>query len=329
MPFRTKLKTKKSDYPIKYDSNLLLIGSCFSVEIGDKLSKLKYNLLQNPFGITFNPFSILTSIRACILGDSLPTKDFFFHNNLWRHSDFHGSYSHPDKKSCIHRANESIVKAHSFISNISKVVITLGTAYVYEEINSGHIVNNCHKRPTQDFSKRLLSTDEIIKTLKESINLLDQSSTNSINYIFTISPVRHIKDGIIENQRSKARLIEAIHTTVEAYDNVSYFPAYEYLLDDLRDYRFYGRDLVHPSKEAVDYIYEKFEDTYLSENDHELRQQIIQINQSLNHRPQFPDTEEHKAFINKLINRIEKLTSENPLISFDTELEELKSKYQL
>jgi len=329
LSFRTELKIPKSDYLIRYDSKILFIGSCFSVEIGKKLSKLRFNVLQNPSGITFNPVSILTTIRACTLGNSLPTDDFFLYNGLWRHSDFHGSFNHSDKDTCAFIAQKSINKAHSFINNIPNVVITLGTAYVYEEIKSNHIVNNCHKRPSQEFKKRLLSIEDITKSLKESISLLSEASEQQIHYIITVSPVRHIKDGIIENQRSKSRLIEATHTIAEEYDNISYFPAYELLLDDLRDYRFYGRDLVHPSEEAVDYIYDKFQSTYLSDDDAELRQQISQINDGLNHKPLFPNTDDHKAFVVKLISRIERLMKEYPFISYEMELEKLKSLYHL
>jgi hypothetical protein len=302
-----------------------MIGSCFSVEIGNKLLHLKYNVLQNPSGITFNPFSILTIVRACTLGVSLPKDDFFLHNDLWRHSDFHGSYNHPDKDTCIFNAQDSVDKAHTFISSITNVVITLGTAYVYEEKNSGHIVNNCHKRPSQDFNKRLLTTDEITRYLEESIKLIVEASEHKIQFILTISPVRHIKDGIIENQRSKARLIEATHRLQENYEEVSYFPAYELLLDDLRDYRFYGRDMVHPSNEAIDYIYDKFQSAYLSDSDRELRQQITQINNSLNHRPLFVNTDKHKSFVTQLIIRLEKVMSDYPHVSYDAEIEKLKN----
>ena len=326
MSFRTEIQVPKSDASIRYDSNLLFIGSCFSVEIAQKLSNIKYNVLQNPAGITFNPKSILTTIRACTSGKSLLEKDFFFHNGLWKNSDFHGSYNNPDKSICRQNADKSLSIAHEFINSITHLVITLGSAYVYYDTKSGKPVNNCHKRPSQEFSKRLLTVEEIIQDIGESIDLCRKRSDHSLRSIITVSPVRHIKDGIIENQRSKARLIEATHAIIDKNSDVEYFPAYELLLDDLRDYRFFGKDLVHPSVEAVDYIYDKFDYAYLDTQDAALRNKLNGICRSLTHKSQFPTTEEHQVFMKQLIIKIEAIMDDYPFIDLNYELLDLKSK---
>ncbi len=328
MSFRTALEVHQSESQIRYDSNLLFIGSCFSVEIGKKLSSLKYNVLQNPAGITFNPKSILTTIRACTSGNSLPEQDFFFHNGLWKNSNFHGSFNHLDRDLCADNANKSISEAYKYISSISQLVITLGSAYIYEDKKTGHVVNNCHKRPPQDFSKRLMTIPEITQDIKDIIDIMSNAAPELKSCIITVSPVRHVKDGIIENQRSKSRLIEATHTIIDHNSKVSYFPAYELLLDDLRDYRFYNRDLVHPSEEAVDYIYEKFENAYLDNKDAALRRRIDKINKRLSHRTQFPNTESHKTFINQSIELMESAMKDYPWLSFENEIAHLISQYR-
>jgi hypothetical protein len=205
------------------------------------------------------------------------------------------------------------------------IFITLGTAYVYKDIDTGSIVNNCHKRPADLFNKRLLTIEEIENDLNEMQSLISKyAARDDIQFIITVSPVRHIKDGIVENQRSKSRLIEATHNMVDKYDNVSYFPAYELLLDDLRDYRFYNRDMVHPSEEAIDYIYSFFIDTYLHSDDKDLRHSISKLNLSLSHRPQFPDTEQHRIFQSKLINQMNALMKAYPFIYYNEEIANLK-----
>ena len=325
MSFRTKINHLKNQESIRYDSKVLFIGSCFSVNIGQRLKNLKYQILQNPTGITFNPRSILTTIRACISSESLPENELFFHNGLWKHSNCHGKYNHPDKNVCYRQISNSLNLAHQFLMEATHIFITLGTAYVYKDIDTGSIVNNCHKRPADLFNKRLLTIEEIENDLNEMQSLISKyAARDDIQFIITVSPVRHIKDGIVENQRSKSRLIEATHNMVDKYDNVSYFPAYELLLDDLRDYRFYNRDMVHPSEEAIDYIYSFFIDTYLHSDDKDLRHSISKLNLSLSHRPQFPDTEQHRIFQSKLINQMNALMKAYPFISYNEEIANLK-----
>lgn len=295
------------------------------MNIGQRLKNLKYQILQNPSGITFNPRSILTTIRACISSNSLPEDELFFHNGLWKHSNCHGKYNHPKKNVCYRQITKSLEFANNFFKEVSHIFITLGTAYVYQDVNTGLVVNNCHKRPTNEFKKRFLTIDEIEKDLSEMQTIISQfADRDDIQFIITVSPVRHIKDGIIENQRSKSRLIEATHSIVEKHENLSYFPAYEILLDDLRDYRFYDRDKVHPSEEAIDYIYNHFINAYLHSDDTDIRYKISKLNQSLNHRPQFPDTEQHRMFQSTLIDQMNSLMKAYPFISYTEEISKLK-----
>jgi len=321
---RTQLSLELSDSKIRYSSNILSIGSCFSVSIGQKLANLKYNIVQNPAGITFNPVSILSTIRACISGNSLPENKLFLHNGLWSHPDFHGSYNHPDKLTYTSNANSSLHVASDQLKKVNFVFITIGTAYVFEDIETDTIVNNCHKKPASHFRRRLLDIEEIEKTLYSSIQLIDEYSDQSVHYIITVSPVRHVRDGLQENLRSKSRLIEAVHKTVESHKNASYFPSYEIMIDDLRDYRFYKPDMIHPSDLAVDYIYEKFSDMWLDPTQSHLREAVSDIYKSLNHSPLFPDSEAHAKFKSALSKKMENLQSQHSHIDYTTELQDIQ-----
>jgi len=294
------------------------------VSIGQKLANLKYNIVQNPAGITFNPVSILSTIRACISGNSLPEDKLFLHNGLWSHPDFHGSYNHPDKLTYTSNAKSSLHVASDQLKNVNYIFITIGTAYVFEDIETGTIVNNCHKRPASHFRRRLLDIEEIAKALTSSILLIDGYSNQSVHYIITVSPVRHIRDGLEENLRSKSRLIEAVHKTVEAQKNAFYFPSYEIMIDDLRDYRFYRPDMIHPSNLAVDYIYEKFSDMWLDPTQTYIREAVSDIYKGLNHKPLFPDSEAHGKFLSALSNKMKDLQSQHIHIDYTTELQDIQ-----
>ena len=277
---------------------------------------MKYQVFSNPTGITFNPISISDTIMSIIKGDSLPEDELFYNGNLWCHSGFHSAFSNPDKKQVLQTLNNQIDSAHSFVKDCEYLIITLGTAFVYSRADDGKVVNNCHKLPQSNYTKRLLTVDDIVETLSSSLNALKEQCKNTVKVIFTLSPVRHIKDGIHENQLSKATCLLAIDQLVNSSDAYNYFPSYEILLDDLRDYRFYAKDLVHPTEQAVDYIFEIFEKSWLDPSEAELRTQISKINSSLSHRAMNPDSDQYKDFRNKLEKQIEVLKENYPFLEF-------------
>ena len=316
MKLRTKISPEVFPFSIQYEDPILFVGSCFSIEIGQKLQKLGYKVFSNPFGITFNSASISSCIRACATSNSLLQDEVFFHNALWAHSDFHTSFSHPYKSVTQNRIKNSISSTYEYLESVKIVAITLGTAFVYEDVKCRQIVNNCHKRPGSDFSRRLLSSDEIVGHLNNVKSRVDALSDKEVQYIITVSPVRHTKDGIVQNQRSKSTCISAAHDFCDIHDDAFYFPSYEVMMDDLRDYRFYNADLIHPSSMAVDYIYDLFEQTCLDDNEKSIREEVAKIQQARQHKPLFPDSDNHKKFENDLKRRIERLKEKHEGIDF-------------
>lgn len=314
MDFRTEIDPQELREKIKYTDKVLSLGSCFSEEIGQRLRQLYYDILVNPAGITFNPSSIHRTLMTMYEGNSLPREALVFNGKLWCHPDFHGSFNRMDPDQVLSAANDSIEKARNFVKHTHFVIITLGTAYVYIDRNSGNVVNNCHKIPAHNFSKRLLKQSEIVQCLDESMSALQEMSDHELQFILTLSPVRHIRDGLIENQQSKSLCLLALNETLENRRNAHYFPAYELLLDDLRDYRFYNKDMVHPSDQAVDYIFEKFESSALSPVEEELRRKLSGINKSMNHRAIYPDSEHYQQFRKNLKQKVDKLKNDFPFL---------------
>jgi hypothetical protein len=306
---RTEIEIQELVSKIKYSDKILSLGSCFSVEMAEKLKSLQYQVLQNPAGITFNPKSIASTVKTIISANSLPDKSLVYLNGIWSHDDFHGSFNGADKAKVLANIDSSIQNAHDFIKNLKFVFITIGTAFVFEKIASQKVVNNCHKQPSSHFNRKLLSSSEIHQSLIEMKSNLDAYSTKDIQYILTLSPVRHIRDGIQANQRSKSTALVAIHDFVENSENVHYFPSYEIMIDDLRDYRFYKDDFIHPNNLALQYIYNKFEDFALSNSESSLRKKIANIVNREHHKALFPDSAAHKKFLTQL--KIDKAEMKN------------------
>ena len=300
---------------ISYNSKLLLIGSCFSENIGNKLAYFKFQSKQNPFGILFHPKAIENFITKAINEERYTEKDIFFHNERYHSFDAHSSLSSSSKDELLNNLNTNIKLTHELLKTSSHIIITLGTAWVYREIASDILVANCHKIPQKKFLKELLSIDEILESL-EAIQSLVKSINSNISILYTVSPVRHIKDGFVENQRSKAHLLSAIHLVVEPRKNIFYFPSYEIMMDELRDYRFYAEDMIHPNQTAINYIWEKFTDTWFSESNFETMKTVDTIQKGLTHRPFNPDSEAHQLFLEKLHTKKETLLQAFPFMNF-------------
>ncbi len=313
MNLLTKIPLKKTENTINYNSNLLLIGSCFSENIGKKLDYFKYNSKVNPFGILFNPKAIEQFLSFVVEQKVFTENDIFYHNERWHCFDAHSNLSSTNKDELLNNLNENITSTNQQLKNASHVIITLGTAWVYKHLKTDKIVANCHKVSQKEFSKEILSVDEISESLKNIDNLL-RSVNENITIIYTISPIRHIKDGFIENTRSKSHLISAVHNVIN--EKVCYFPSYEIMMDELRDYRFYADDMLHPNTTAINYIWERFCEVWLSSSDEKTRKEIDTIQKGLNHRSFNENSREHKIFIEKLQNRILQITAKYPCVKF-------------
>ena len=317
--FRTILNPEPSDIQIEHQSGVLCMGSCFAEHIGKRLDDFKFQNFLNPFGIIYNPISLMESLEVLLdENKSYEEKDLFENLGGWHSFQHHGSFSGTPKEEVLQRINNTLTNARAFLKKTEFLILTLGTANVFVEKASDKIVANCHKVPQQNFYRKKLSVDEMVEKMSAVFDQLIAQFPN-LKIIATVSPVRHIRDGLIENQISKSKLILTIHQLAEQYDFLKYFPAYELLLDDLRDYRFYKKDLIHPSEMAVDYIWKFFEKTFFSSQTIAINSKVEKIKMAAAHRPFQPHAPAHLDFVKKQIEKIEKLENEFPFLNFELE----------
>ena len=324
--FRTEIKPERSIFEIDDQTSMVMMGSCFSDHIGGILQQYKFPVLLNPFGVLYNPSSIAQAILLAINNVPLEEKDLVRYNNHWHSFSFHGSFSDLDASRVLERGTIAIQKAHRSLKNANILFVTFGTSWVYQWIETGLIVSNCHKIPTSKFKRFRLSVHEIVTQWAELINRLCIFNPQ-LQIIFTVSPVRHLKDGFHENQISKSTLLLAIDELINQFGNerTAYFPSYEIMNDDLRDYRFYSTDMLHISEKAVDYIFEKFSAVYFSEK---TIQQINDIEALLllkNHRILSNNSIEIEKFVNSALKKINELELKYPNIKFELERTHFKN----
>jgi len=302
---------KRPNNLIGYNSNVLLFGSCFSENIGKKLDYFKFQNLQNPFGILFHPKAIETLIANAVNEKQYSENDIFFHNEQWHCFEAHSKLSNTSKEDLILELNSKIKLTSEVIQNSTHIIITLGTAWVYRDIKTNCIVANCHKVPQKQFKKELLSVQEITNSLKNILSLI-RSVNNNTSVVFTVSPIRHTKDGFVENTQSKAHLITAIHQVINNHS--FYFPSYEIMMDELRDYRFYNEDMIHPNQLAIHYIWDKFKMVWISDESFKTMEEVDVIQKGLHHKPFNPKSQAHQKFLQILEAKINTLKSQFPHI---------------
>jgi len=324
MEFRTQISIlKQTDNLIDYQSKMLLLGSCFSENIGDKFEYYKFQSDVNAFGILFHPKAIETFIERVVKQNFYSEEDLIFHNERYHCFDAHSSLSNSNKTALLNNLNEILKSTHQRITESTHLVITLGTSWVYHHTERNHTVANCHKIPQKAFEKRILSVQEIEGSL-ENIEQLIRSINNNIQLIYTVSPVRHIKDGFVENQQSKAHLLIAIHNVIaneakQSHDStsiLSYFPSYEIMMDELRDYRFYTEDMLHPNQTAVDFIWNQFKAVWIKENTAITMKKVATIQNGLAHKAFNPSSEQHQLFLKQLEAKKENLLADFPFMKF-------------
>jgi len=316
--FRTILPIPVSEKKIDHQDQILGIGSCFVENIGRLLAKYKFPFLLNPFGILYNPISIQQSIELLLSENTFTQKDLIENHGIWYSFAHHGSFSHPEPAQVLRQINQSLAQARIHLKTTKTVLITLGTAAVFVHKKTDKVVANCHKFPATHFEKKQLSVEEIQTALKACVTQL-KTAYPHISIILTVSPVRHIRDGIIKSQRSKAKLLLAAAQLEQTIPTVNYFPAYELMMDDLRDYRFYEKDLIHPNQQAIDYIWEAFKTTYCSAASLQLLIPIKKVLQASQHRPFHHSTAAHQRFIQQQLQAIEKLEQQHPFLNFAQE----------
>lgn len=318
MDFILPFRIKPFPFTISYRDKILLIGSCFSEEIGNKMKSLKFDVLQNPNGILYDPISICQSLSSTIENRKQTEKEIFEFNGLWHSWQHHSIFSGVDKNEVLDTINQSQSAAHEFFKKSTYLIITFGSAFYYQLKNDKRAVANCHKTPSDWFEKSLMTVDLIIHEVKNILSGLEEFNPG-LKIIFTVSPVRHVKDGVIENNRSKARLIEAIHSIIEATDNCFYFPSYELVTDILRDYRFYKNDLVHLTDTAIEYVFEKFCDAAFIAEEKEIMTKVQSIINAVNHKPFIKESVPFQKFAVAQIKIIEQLQDQFPSIDLSSE----------
>jgi hypothetical protein len=326
MKFHYTFDIPKLSPPIDHTQKLFLIGSCFTENIGEKLRKYKFNILENSHGILFNPISVADAIDDYVLNKVYTADDIFCFNEGWHSWKHHSRYSALSANEAIDKINNAVSGTHEFLKSADYVMITLGSAWVYKLTEKAPlrkpvmVAANNHKAPADWFRRELLKPSDVIQVLQNCIHQLLQFNPD-LNIIFTISPVRHLREGVVENNRSKAVLIHAVHEVISNNENLYYFPAYELVIDDLRDYRFYAEDLVHPNYYATQYVWEKFISACMSEKTKLLLEEIHSINLAYQHKPFNPDSEQHKKFLMSYGDKTKNLQQKHPYLDFEKELD--------
>jgi hypothetical protein len=325
MDFQIPIQIPTIPKGVSYKDKIILTGSCFTEHIGDKLEELKFDILQNPNGILFDPHSVATSLVSYIQNKQYKESDLTQFNELWQSWQHHSRFSHINKEECLRIINESQTMAHHFLKNANWLIITLGSSFSYRLTENNNPVANCHRAPAQWFRKHLMTIEETNTELDNCLHQLFQFNPN-LRIIFTISPVRHIRDGVIENNRSKARLIEVVHHFVNKFDKLFYFPAYELVIDVLRDYRFYDIDLVHPNFPATRFVMEKFMEHCVDPVSQQISEEVQQIVTARKHKPFQPSTEAHKKFLGTQLLKTSELQQKYPFLALQEELDYFADK---
>jgi hypothetical protein len=297
----------------------MALGSCFTENIGNRLSALKYDIDINPFGIQYNPASIAQGLNHIISGKAVELSALFEYNDNWHSFSYHSDFSDQNPEKALIKMNKRLENAANSISKTNFLMITLGTAWIFTSKENSLVVNNCHKLPADKFTRKRLSVEETVDELKKPLEILCSSNPN-LQIILSISPIRHLKDGLHENQLSKATLLIAAEKLCSAFKNMYYFPAYEMLMDDLRDYRFYATDMTHPSNLAIDYIWEKFETSCLLAEENKLRKDLSAISEAVNHRLFNPNSENSRKFAAAQLKNIEAIQKQASFINLEQEL---------
>jgi predicted heme/steroid binding protein len=290
------------------------LGSCFAENIGKKMKDVYFETDINPFGVLYNPVSIVNSIEILLQDSSFTGNDIFENKSLWQSFSHSSLFSGISSEVCLDKINTRLNTSREFFKSTDFLLITFGTAWIFEDKKSGRVVSNCHKLPASEFVRRRLSVEEIVLDYSKLISNL-QTLFPNLKLIFSVSPIRHWKDGAHENNISKSILLQAIDELQQKFDSVHYFPAYEIQLDELRDYRFYASDMIHPSDLAIEYIWMRFSDTYFSEQTLSLKKRLEQLSADLTHRPLHPESAEFSDFMKQVDKRKTELLTEFPFLS--------------
>ncbi len=324
MPFHLEFPLEPLRPPVAYGQRFLLLGSCFAEQVGERMRTHLFDAMINPHGILYNPISIARAVEDYVNQAICRPEDLFTHEGLWHSWDHHGRFSSPDKEACLEGINRALREGAERLREADWLVLTLGSAQVFRLRDSGRTVANCHRMPSALFDRVMLRPEEVIAALDNMMHRVF-SLNSRINILFTVSPVRYLREGVVRSGLSKAVLLYAIHHLVEKFDRLHYFPAYELVLDDLRDYRFFAADLVHPNAFAVDYVWEKFIASAMDDAGQEILRQVADVVRAAAHRPLHPQTAGYRAFREAQRERIHMLQRRYDMLDFSPLLQRLES----
>ncbi len=323
--FRTVINIPPGPFKISHHTGIVFMGSCFSEYIGGKMKKLKYPADVNPFGVIYNPLSIEKSLHLILDRKKYTPDDLEHTGDKWFSFDHHSRFTEQNRNDCLEKINRRMAMARENLRSAKFLILTFGTAWVYEDAGTGRVVSNCHKLPADRFKRRLAGTQEITEGMLAVMDRINRFNPD-IHYIFTISPVRHWKDGAVGNALSKSILVVSANSLTGSAKNATYFPAWEIAMDDLRDYRYYEEDMIHPNSTMIAYIWERFSDTYFTQETIRINREIEKIMQTQSHRPRFPGSNEHKTFIEQTRKRIRALEKKYSFLDFSAEMQNLSDK---
>jgi len=321
--FRTIVNCTPSPEKIGYNTSFLMLGSCFAENLGARLQQLKFNVVVNPFGMVYHPAPAAYQLGRIITGKTYTVDELQHHNELWYSFDHHGRFSHPDALTCLGQINHELKQAHDQLAHSKWLFVTFGTAWAYCLKSSKRFVTNCHKFPTSEFERICFDMERICSIWTKTITRLRRFNP-AIKVVFTVSPIRHLRDGAHENQLSKSILLLAVDQLNHKKENTSYFPAYEIVLDDLRDYRFYTENMTHPNVAAINYIQQRFCESYMTEDTLQIMKTVGDIVKAAAHRP-LHHSSEYRKFADNFLEKIAKLKQQMPHLDFTEEIERFKS----
>lgn len=316
MRFRTEIQPNKFPFQLNHQQAIISLGSCFSENMALKLKRYRFNVADNPFGTSYNPMSLAFQLERLLNPVAFIASNLNLHQDLWFSFEHYSHFSNPDQNACLEAINNALKQAAVLLPKTGLLILTLGTAHAWQHKTTGNVVNNCHKIAPEEFNRVLLKPNQIINRFLPILQHLEIKFPH-LKILFTVSPVRHWRDGAVGNQRSKSILHVAAHELTEQCSNTFYFPAYELLMDDLRDYRFYANDLLHPTDAAIDYIWEKFSQSLLNEDDLKALEAMDKLFKILEHRSRWPQSEQHRKLIEEGLKKVLSNQSQWPQMDWD------------
>jgi hypothetical protein len=327
---RTEVELPKAPRQLSYRQNAMMVGSCFTENIGNYLLSHHFPVQTNPCGILYNPASMANCIDFLVKGKKLDPSDLFFANGLWNSFHFHSRYSNPDKEKALAAMNGSLSSASRSMKTASHLFVTFGTSWIFREKMQNAIVGNCHKLPANDFIREKLSVEEMTGIWIPLLNMLF-AIRPSLSVVLTISPIRHLKDGSFENQLSKSTLFLLVDRLLAHFgaERITYFPSYELVMDELRDYRFYASDMLHLSETATAFIQEKFNEVFFDKEGKEIIFKIGKIVKTLAHKPFQHENSAYQELLLKMEKEVEKIAADHPGIEFNDLIIDIVQKKSL